>query len=200
MKKLKESPKTKEDLLNAAEELILAKGFSATSVDEICRAAKLTKGSFFHYFKSKEELGRVLLERFCCHSQQKIKDSCCGPKEKTDPLKRVYSYLDGVEAMCENTRGCLLGIFAQEMSDSHPKIRSLCAEGFNEWAKILKGDLAAAKARYASRASFDPGALAEHCIAIFEGAMVLARAKQDNKVVKRSLEHLRAYLKSLFGK
>lgn len=199
MRKAQQNPKAKQDLLNAAEELILAKGYSATSVDEICKAAKLTKGSFFHYFKSKEDLGKVLLERFCCDSQQAIK-SCCGSKGVGDPLKRVYSYLDGVEAMCEDVRGCLLGIFAQEMSDTHPQIRSLCAAGFNEWARILKEDLKAAKAKYAPRAAFDPADLAEHCIAVFEGAMILARTKKDVKIVRRSLEHLRNYLKSLFGK
>ena len=55
---------TKEKLLEAAQQLMLAKGFPATTVDEICEAAGFTKGSFFHYFESKEHLGKEVLDRF----------------------------------------------------------------------------------------------------------------------------------------
>jgi TetR/AcrR family transcriptional repressor of nem operon len=55
---------TRDKLLDAAEGHMLSKGFTATSVDDVCRAAGLTKGSFFHYFDSKEHLGRVVVERF----------------------------------------------------------------------------------------------------------------------------------------
>jgi len=78
----KDSP-TKTRLLDAAERLMLAKGFSATTVDDICETAKLTKGSFFHYFESKDELGEELLEHFCT-AGQRIHEMFCG--NTTDPL------------------------------------------------------------------------------------------------------------------
>src|SRR5689334_24216214 len=55
---------TKEKLLDAAQQLMLSKGFPATTVDEICDTAGFTKGSFFHYFESKEQLGKEVLNRF----------------------------------------------------------------------------------------------------------------------------------------
>src|SRR3989338_3643231 len=90
---------TKDRLLDAAKRLMLAKGFAATTVDEICEGAKLTKGSFFHYFESKDQLGKVLLERFCAEGQQ-MHEACCGAE--TDPLKRVYNYIEGTIALSKH--------------------------------------------------------------------------------------------------
>ena len=81
VRKPSENPKAKESILKAAQGLILAQGYSATSLDAICHKAKLTKGSFFHYFKSKEELGQELVKRFCSLAQEKIAQCCC-PTEK----------------------------------------------------------------------------------------------------------------------
>ena len=95
-------------------------------------------------------------------------------------------------------KGCLLGTLAQELSDTHPEMRSLCQEGFAEWAKMFKRDLVKAKARYAPQASFDPQSLAEHFIAIAEGSHILAKVKQDRRVIEKNMQHFKQYLKGLF--
>ncbi len=196
----KEHPPTKARLLDSAERLMLAKGFSATTVDEICEAAKLTKGSFFYYFESKEQLGKELLERFCASARERMKEgACCGGER--DPLKRVYGYVDFMIKMskeCAGSQGCLLGTFAQELSDTHPEIRSVCEEGFGRWAEMLKQDLDEAKAKYAPKAPFNTKSLAEHCIAIVEGSKILARTRQDAGIIEASLRHFRHYLDMLF--
>lgn len=177
---------------------MLAKGFAATTVDEICTAAKLTKGSFFHYFESKDELGKTLLERFCAAGAQR-NEGCCGTER--DPLKRVYKYIDCTIELSQDpvmANGCLLGTFAQELSDTHPKIRHVCNKAFGAWAKQFGEELAQAKAAYAPRASFDPHSVAEHFIAIVEGSLIVGKAKQDRKMLKQNLIHFKAYLKSLF--
>ena len=189
---------TKQRLLNAAERLMLAKGFAATSVEEICDAAKLTKGSFFHYFDSKAQLGREVLERFCASGQQQMQAACAAAK---DPLQRVYAHVEwaiAVTKRCRQSQACLLGTFAQELSDTHPMIRSVCANAFTRWAQRLKEDLDAAKAIYAPRARLDTASLAEHFIAVLEGAKILARAKQDPRIEERSLRHFKRYLESVF--
>ena len=83
MKKTDETPLTKEKLYDAALGLILSKGFVGTSVDDICREAKVTKGSFFHYFRSKDELGAELLRKYCENGREKFKNGCCS--EEKDP-------------------------------------------------------------------------------------------------------------------
>jgi TetR/AcrR family transcriptional repressor of nem operon len=193
-------PQTKARLLDAAEGLMLEKGFVATTVEEICEAARLTKGSFFHYFESKDALGRELLERFCA-SGRRMHEACCGADP--DPLKRVYAYLDAMIARSREPagrKGCLLGVFAQELCDTHPRIRAACEQGFREWAKTIGKALAQAKARHAPRAAMNPKGLAEHIIAVMEGSMILGKARGDTRVMARNLRHVKAYVRSLFGR
>jgi len=190
---------TKEKLLDSAQRLMLAKGFSATSVEEICRAAGLSKGSFFHYFESKEHLGKEVLAQFWLSIQQVVRD---GPfRQKSDPLQRIYGYVDFVVLMASGgllNHGCLVGTFAQELSDTHPEIRRECERRFEQWAKALTRDLDAAKAKYAPKARFSPQGVAEHFIAVLEGSLILAKTKQEMGVVERNLRHFKRYLKSLF--
>ena len=196
-----DSPSRKK-LLAAAQELMLAKGFAATSVDDICRKARLTKGSCFYYFKSKDDLGKAVLEQFCCAAQEKMYACCCQAGE-SDPLQRVYAHIDFVIDVSKNpaaSLGCLLGTFAQELSDTHPKMRALCAAGFQEWAKLIAQDLREAKARHKVKVDFEPHDLAEYFIALIEGSQILARTKQSPKIIQKNMEHLRKYIKSIFGK
>jgi len=94
--------------------------------------------------------------------------------------------------------GCLLGHFTQELSDTHPEIRSLCAQYFAEWAALFKHDLDEAKAKHAPRASFDTQSVAEYFLAVMQGSRILATAKQDVKVFEQNLRHFKRYVKSLF--
>ncbi len=201
MRKKEEQSKAKEKLLEAAQDLMLTKGYVATTVDDICKAAKLTKGSFFHYFKSKDDLAKAVLKRFCCSSQEGIKDHCqCGQNEH-DPRKRVMAHINHVVELSKDSKankGCLIGKFAQELSETHPEIRVLCEEGFDQWSKMFKKDLSEAKAKYAPKAQFDVGSLADHFIAIVEGAQILAKAKRDRKIVEKSMMHFKEYLEILF--
>jgi TetR/AcrR family transcriptional regulator, transcriptional repressor for nem operon len=193
---------TKEKILDAAQQLMLAKGFPATTVDEICEAAGFTKGSFFHYFESKEHLGKEVLNRFFSFSlQQRSQQGSF--RKKSDPLQRVYGYVDRFIEMATNPElpsGCLLGHFTQELSNTHPEIRSLCAQHFAEWAATFKHDLDEAKAKHAPRAPFDTQSLAEYFIAVMQGSRILATAKQDAGVFERNLQHFKRYIKSLFEK
>ena len=196
---LLDSP-TKGKLLDAAQELMLTKGFTATTIDEVCKAAEVTKGCFFHYFESKDQLGKEVLERFCASGRQ-MHEAFCG--NETDPLKRVYRYIDSAIQMASDptmSNGCLLGLFAQELSDTNPQIRRACNCAFDDWAKGFGKELARAKATYTPRAAFEPRELAEHLIAVMEGSMILGKAKQDMSLVAQNLRHFRAYVKSLFGK
>src|SRR5215831_8431850 len=83
---------TKQKLLDTAQELMLAKGYTATSVDEVCEAAGLTKGSFFHYFEGKEHLGRLVAERFFASRKQVFLTAPF--RHKKDPLDRIIGFVD----------------------------------------------------------------------------------------------------------
>ena len=87
-----EVPDTKRRLLDAATGLMMQQGFTATSVDEICEQAKLTKGSFFHYFKSKEEIGEGALDHY--FDRQKAMFFQADFNKLADPLERLNGLLD----------------------------------------------------------------------------------------------------------
>jgi TetR/AcrR family transcriptional repressor of nem operon len=191
---------TKQKLLDAAQSLMLAKGYAATSVDEVCEAARLTKGSFFHYFDSKEHLGKLVAEHFFSARQQQFLSAPF--HQKKDPRDRVLGYVDFLIDMSRDARGakgCLLGMFVQELSETHPRIRSVCAACLDEQAEFLQKDLEQAKTKYTPRARWSPQDLADHLIAVMQGAIILAKAKQDRKLIEASLLHVKAYLHSLLG-
>ena len=199
MKTLQKESPTKEKLLNAAEELMRSKGFSATSVDEICEEAGVTKGSFFHYFDSKDNLGREVLERFCCKAGS-LHSTFIG--EEKDPLKRVLKYIDASIKLSQDpvmAKGCLLGTFAQELSDMSPEIRKACCEGFENWSIHFSSELAAAKKKYKPKEDFNPKSLAKHYIAILEGALLMGKAKKNMSIVSENLKHFRRYIEMLFA-
>jgi TetR/AcrR family transcriptional repressor of nem operon len=193
------APATRCKLLDAAEALMLSKGFVATTVDEICSAARLTKGSFFHYFESKEELGKVLLERFSKNHEAAMMEACA---EIEDPLERVYAMIDcAIEAARDpSTKGCLVGTFAQEISDTHPELRKVCECSFERVAEAVARDLVAAKERHAKKAPFDAESLGSYFLALGQGSLLLLKVTGDRKLMERNLLHFKRYLKSLYGR
>jgi hypothetical protein len=76
----------------------------------------------------------------------------------------------------------------------------VCADAFSRWQQALKRDLDDAKARYAPKTAFDTRSLADHFIAVLEGSMILSKAKQDSKLVEKSLQHVRRYIQQLYGR
>jgi TetR/AcrR family transcriptional regulator, transcriptional repressor for nem operon len=191
----------KTKILDSAQCLMLEKGFIASTVDDICEKAGVTKGSFFYYFKDKEDLGKNVALHFACYQQQMIDEKCC-PQDEPDPLKRIYNLLDLVYEASNNpdNKGCLIGIFSQELSETHPNIRKVCEEIFNKFIDKIKQDFALAKEKYAPKASFKPEELAEYFLATIQGSLILMRAKKDNKVIQRSVKQYKEYVKILFGR
>ena len=196
-----QNPPTKIALLDAAMRLMLAKSYTATSVDEICQSAGVTKGSFFHYFKGKEDLGEAVLDHNwkVTHEKPLVAPS----SNETDPLKRLYAYIDRFIQISQDPqipKSCLYGNLAQELSQTHPRITARCGRGFSEWAEEIKRDLDAAKARYVPKAALDTRSLAEHFIAVYEGSLILTKAKQDPSILADNMRHFKRYIEFLFGK
>lgn len=196
---------SKRKLLDAAEKLMLEKGYTATTVDDICASAGLTKGSFFHYFENKDDLGKAVLTH-TMERRHKLAESA--PYSKLDdPLDRVFGSLDFLAKMSHEMfqdpdmrAGCLIGNLTQELAYTHPDIRSKCADCLQEVALEIEGDLVAAKAKYEPRSRIDPHSLAEHFVAVMEGAFLLAKAQQNPNIVQANLTHFKSYLQCLFKK
>lgn len=199
---MRRSLRTKEKLLNAAQELMLERGFTATSVDDICEAAGVTKGGFFHYFANKEDLGKAVAEYYW--RTMRAQWSGAPFHQYLDPLRRVIGFIDFLIALSKDRtmeQRCLLGNFSQELSDTNPNIRNVCAESFTEWAGDLQDDLDAAKRMHLPAGKrLDTRGVAEYIVATMEGSLLLAKAHQNRSMNAKNLTHLKRYVEILFAK
>jgi TetR/AcrR family transcriptional regulator, transcriptional repressor for nem operon len=191
-------PDARTRLLDAAMRVIRAKGYSATTVDDICRATDLSKGAFFHHFNSKEELAVAAAAHFSDMAERLF--GTAPYRELADPLDRLIGYVEFrttilAEPVPEFT--CLLGTMVQEAYDSHPGIRAACDRYISEHAARLEADIAEAKARHAPDASWTPESAALYSQAVLQGAFILAKAKHGPKVAADCLDHLRRYFETL---
>jgi TetR/AcrR family transcriptional regulator, transcriptional repressor for nem operon len=192
-------PDARSRLLDAAMQVIREKGYAATTVDDICGAAGVTKGAFFHHFKSKEELGVAAATHFAQMAEQLFGDA---PYHTlADPLDRVLGYIDFRSAILTGPIArftCLLGTMVQEAYDTHPAIRRACDTYIGVHAAGIAQDIAAAKALYAPEASWSTESLALYTQAVLQGAFVLAKAKGGAEVARDCVAHLRRYLEQVF--
>lgn len=188
---------TRQKLLDAAHELMLSKGYAATSVEDVCKASGLTKGSFFHYFPGKQALGEAVADEFYRRAQDGFGPLLAGIG---DPLDRVKAYLDVRQGLADDPAHlrCMLGTFVQELFTTHPHLREVCATHLDHHIEWIARDLAEAKARYAPQAEWDPRSVSELLQSILQGAMILSKASRDGGAVVRGVEHFRAYLQTLF--
>jgi TetR/AcrR family transcriptional repressor of nem operon len=197
-----ELPETKRKLVDAGVGLMRRQGFNATTVDDICSAAGVTKGGFFHYFKSKEDIAKAAVVRF---RDGKREDFDNAPFRKlADPLARVYGRLDFAKESSGGgkhlTKGCLIGMFAQELSFTNPELRNACQDSFARMAKDFESDLADAKLLHAPKADFNPKNVAMLYVSIIQGSLMLAKTAEANAVLHENIEQFRRYLKTLFGR
>ena len=186
-------------LLAAAVEIIRQKGYAATSVDELCARAGVTKGAFFHHFPSKDSLAVAATNHW---SELSGAHFAVAPYHRfEDPLDRVLGYLDFRRAMLRGEIAeftCLAGTMVQEVYETHPKIRDACDASIGGHAATLESDITAAMKRYHVHAPWTAASLALHTQAVLQGAFILAKAKGNAAVAEASIEHLRRYVELLF--
>ena len=190
---------SKTKLLNAALHVIRAKGYAATTIDDLCREAGLTKGSFFHHFKSKDDLALSAVSHWGTTTEAFFASAAY--HRSTDPLERLLGYVDFRVEILQGELSdytCLLGTLVQETYATHPDIRAACDDVLSRHIVILTGDIEAAKRLYAPDAPWTSEGVGYFIQSVLQGAFIFAKAKQGPEVARRSLEHLHRYLSLLF--
>jgi len=191
---------TRAKLLDAARDVIRTKGYAGSTVDDICAAAGVTKGSFFHHFDSKEDLGIAALERFGAMAATLF--GSAPYRSASDPRDRVLGYVDFRISLLQGEiplYTCLIGTTVQEAYATHPNLRDACDRMLSEHVAELTRDLSLAKRRYAPDASWDPQSVGYFIQCVLQGGFIFAKAKQSPEIATASLGHLRNYLVSLLG-
>lgn len=198
----KQSPErgnARNRLLEAARDIILAKGFAATSVDDLCSSAGVTKGAFFHHFASKEALG-VAAAEFWAETTARFFDAA-PYHQPSDPLDRILAYVGFRRAIIAGDLAeftCLVGTMAQEVYASSPDIRDACGRSIFGHAATLETDIEAARQDHGITADWTAASLARHTQTIVQGGFVMAKAGNDPMLAKEALDHLDRYIRQLF--
>jgi TetR/AcrR family transcriptional repressor of nem operon len=190
---------SKTRLLDAAVQVIRAKGYSATRIEDVCEAANLTKGSFFHHFDSKEGLALAAADYWIEGTGAMFASA---PYHlPADPLDRLLAYVDFRKALLKGELAeftCLIGTMVQEVYDTHPAIRDACNRSISEHAATLVPDIEEAMRRRDMHPDWTAESLALYTQATIQGAFILAKAKHNREVAAASIDHLRRYLELLF--
>jgi TetR/AcrR family transcriptional repressor of nem operon len=190
----------KTRLLDAALKVIRTKGYVATTLDDLCAEAGVTKGSFFHHFKSKEDLALAAVEHWNTMTGGLFAQAPY--TQIADPRDRVLAYIDFRSAILQGELPdftCLLGTMVQETFETHPRIRDACEHGITLHARVVAADIAAAKAQYAPDAAWKPEDLALYTQAAIQGAFILAKARGSAEIAANCVAHLRRYVASMLG-
>jgi TetR/AcrR family transcriptional repressor of nem operon len=192
-------PSARTKILGSALAVIRAKGYAATSVDDLCAAAGVTKGAFFHHFKSKEDLA-VAAADFWSETTSALFASAPYHAHR-DPLQRVLAYIDFrkiilIGEVPEFT--CLAGTMVQETYETNPAIRDACARAIYDHAEKIETDIAAAIAERGIDPPWTAASLALYTQAVLQGAFILAKARGGAQVAADTINHLRRYVELLF--
>jgi TetR/AcrR family transcriptional repressor of nem operon len=187
----------RQALLAAAITHIRRNGYAATSVEDLCRAASVSKGAFFHHFASKEHLAVAAAEHFTSVAADWFRSAPF--LQLADPVDRILGYVDfRLERLSDDLSqsSCLLGTLVQEAYESSEAIREACFAGMERQAGGIEADCAAAIEAHGL--PLDAGALALHTQAVLQGAFIVAKAAGSVKPAEQSLVHLKRYLAMLF--
>lgn len=189
---------TRERLLDAAVAVVREKGFQATTVDELCAFAGVTKGAFFHHFPSKEALAIAAAEYWGELAGRLF--SVAPYHGAADPVDRLLGYLDFRKAILKGRvpeYTCLVGTMVQETYDSHPAIRDACARSIREHAATLEPDIREAIASFDLPPGWTAASLAMFTQAVLQGAFILAKASGSAEAAADAIDHLRRYIELL---
>jgi len=164
---------TKERILDAAEEIMLQKSFHSVGLNEILASVKVPKGSFYHYFQSKEQFGVELLRHYVREASLYKRKMLLSADVEPDPLKRLSAYFDcNISKTYENACrcSCLVVKLATEVASFSDGMREVLAEGMREWRGFLQGLILEGQTKGVIRRDIDPAASSEWVQDLWTGA------------------------------
>lgn len=191
--------KTKSNILLAAMNVIREKGYAATNVEDICLAAGVTKGAFFHHFKTKEDMACQAAQFFSRNADRLF--SGAPHHQISDPLDRLLGYISFREQIIQGELWeftCLLGTMVQEVHSSHPAIRASCEEGIWGHASTLVPMIEEAVKTHPPIEPVDPLELALFSQAVLQGGFILSKAQGSPEPALAAVRRLHRYIKFLF--
>lgn len=186
-----EKKDTRSEIIRIGTELISRQGYNATGIEMVLKEAGVPKGSFYHYFKSKEEFGLAVMDVFADYYSQRM--TALLQDAALSPLTRIRTLLQGsLERFSRNqcSKGCLIGNLGQEMADQNERFRARLDEIFDDWRKLFAGCLAEAQTAKELDSRLDAEALASFILSGWEGAILRAKVMKSPQPLQDFIEIL----------
>lgn len=183
---------TQQRILDSARELIFSRSYADVGVAAICEHAGVKKGSFYHFYPSKQALTIAVLEAQFVD----IKDNMMSKAfaEDVPPLARLerfvemaYEFQKQINLQTGHVLGCAFGNLANELSTQDEPIRKKIEHSFALLQKLLSKVLLAAKQSGELAQEVDTSATAQAMLAYFEGVLLLAKNQNDPEVIRQLL-------------
>jgi TetR/AcrR family transcriptional regulator, transcriptional repressor for nem operon len=198
MERVRNPRTTRKIILEAGFEEIYLKGFQASSVNNIIKKTRLTKGAFFHHFATKLKLGYTVVDETLREMTQLV---WIDPLEKNeDPIQALEEmFLGRIEAFQDAPviLGCPLNNLAQEMSPIDEGFRQRVQQLFELWIGGFSDGLARGQGKNYISKQIDCDLTAFTLVSLMEGLFSLAKSSQDIKILKKGQQAFKTYLESL---
>lgn len=193
--------RTRQRIVGHATLLIYAKGYARTTIEDVIRAAGITKGSFYFHFPSKAELGYAVIENASSFILGRLREAL--EKPGLTPYQRIASMLHEVQSIVEAadcSRGCILGNLALETSHLHDGFREAIARAFRDWSRLIARALEEMKEAGELPRDFDSEAYADFTVSALEGGIMLSKVAMDPAPMRNSIAIVLEHFGRLSGK
>lgn len=188
---------TKERILDAAEELMLEKSFHSVGLNEILKAVKVPKGSFYHHFESKEQFGVEMLRHYVAESTAYKTRLLLPPSPEPDPLLRLLTYLESNVAKTTESQGkcpCLVIKLASEVGTFSEPMRQVLAQGTREWVGVFERVLEEGLEKGRIAPQISPALMAPVILDLWTGAMQRASTTRSVAPLRDAIAFLKSIL------
>ena len=174
---------------------MLQKSFHSVGLNEILTAVKVPKGSFYHYFESKEQFGTQLLQHYVEEHTKRLSQILLSTD--LDPLQRLISFMEGAAATmleCQCKQLCLVAKLGAEVSTFSEPMRSVLAKGMREWRGIFEQVVREGQEGGSIRKDIAPAAAAGIVQDLWQGAMHRAQIEKSASAICNAAQFLREHL------
>lgn len=194
---------TRTNIMDAAQSLILERGFGSTTVNAVIQKAEVSKGAFFHHFSSKAELGHALVKRYAEADARHLEETLDKAEELSDdPLQQLLIFVklfeQEMKTLEEPYPGCLYASYLQQSGLFDDQILKIIRESMLKWRSRVKDKLKEVMRGQTPAVEVELESLADMLLVIFEGAYVLSQSLKEAEIVAGQLSHYHTYLKLLF--
>jgi len=191
----RENQDTKAELIRSGLEQLTESGFASSGIDQILKKVKVPKGSFYHYFASKEAFGQAVINNYANYFANKL--DACLLDDSYSPLTRISNFVESAKVGMirhQFKRGCLVGNLGQEVDLLPESFRQQLIDIFLCWQHRLANCLKAAQKQGEISNTANCELLAEYFWIGWEGAVSRAKLVQDTKPLENYFNHFIAAL------